>query len=84
MWCSTVGCMVALTLGLLTLPFVTTAQPRGHIPRVAVLEPTSQARPAPCLFAFQQGLRVCFRLARVNLDFPWPTVILIQSRRGTR
>jgi putative ABC transport system substrate-binding protein len=43
-------------LGLLTVP-LTTAQPQGKIPRVAVLEPTSQARPAPCLFAFQQGLR---------------------------
>ena len=23
---------------------------------------------------------VCFRLARVNLDFPWPTVIFINGR----
>jgi putative ABC transport system substrate-binding protein len=48
--------MVTLTLSLLTLPFVTTAQPRGHIPRGAVFEPTSQERPAPRVFAFQQGL----------------------------
>src|SRR6266581_5237873 len=57
MWYSAVGCIVTLTLSLLTSPLATTAQPRGKIPRVAVLEPTSQERPAPCLFAFQQGLR---------------------------
>jgi putative ABC transport system substrate-binding protein len=66
--------MVALTLGLLTLPFVTTAQPRGHIPRVAVLEPTSQARPAPCLFAFQQGLR--------DLGYVEGQTILLDYRYG--
>jgi putative ABC transport system substrate-binding protein len=54
---SAVGFVVALTVSLLAAPLATTAQPRGHIPRVAVLEPTSQAHPAPCLFAFQQGLR---------------------------
>src|SRR6266849_2231455 len=57
MWYSTVGCIVTLTLSLLAAPCATTAQPRGTIPRVAVLVPTSQEHPAPCLFAFQQGLR---------------------------
>ena len=57
MWYSAVGCLVTLTLSLLTAPLAINAQPRGKIPRVAVLEPTSQERPAPCLFAFQQGLR---------------------------
>jgi ABC transporter substrate binding protein len=52
-----VGYLVTLTLSLLTAPLATTAQPQGKLPRVAVLEPSSQARPAPCLFAFQQGLR---------------------------
>jgi putative ABC transport system substrate-binding protein len=56
MWCSIVG-LITFTLGLLTVPLATTAQPRGKIPRVGVLEPTFQERPAPCLFAFQQGLR---------------------------
>jgi ABC transporter substrate binding protein len=45
-----------LTLSLLAAPLATTAQPRGNLPRIGVLEPTSQERPAPCLFAFQQGL----------------------------
>ena len=57
MWYSAVGFLVTLTLSLLTAPLAINAQPRGKIPRVAVLEPTSQERPAPCLFAFQQGLR---------------------------
>ena len=57
MWYSAVGCIVTLTLSLLVAPLATTAQPRGKIPRVAVLEPTSQEHPVPCLFAFQQGLR---------------------------
>ena len=57
MWCSTLGCLVMLILSLLAAPLATTAQPRGKIPRVAVLETTSQERPTPCLFAFQQGLR---------------------------
>jgi putative ABC transport system substrate-binding protein len=46
-----------VTLALLVAPLAATAQPRGNIPKVGVLEPTSQARPAPCLIAFQQGLR---------------------------
>jgi putative tryptophan/tyrosine transport system substrate-binding protein len=57
MWYSAVGFLVTLTLSHLVAPLVTTAQPRGKIPRVGVLEPTSQQRPAPCIFAFQQGLR---------------------------
>src|SRR5712691_2034230 len=57
MWQRIVGCVVTLTLSLLTAPLATTAQPREKIPRVAVLDPTSQERPTPCLFAFQQGLR---------------------------
>jgi putative ABC transport system substrate-binding protein len=57
MWYSAVGCIVILTLSHLLAPLTTTAQPRGAMPRVGVLEPTSQQRPAPCIFAFQQGLR---------------------------
>jgi len=56
MWYSAVGGIVTVTLSLLAMPCAITAQPRGKIPRVGVLEPTSQAHPAPCLFAFQQGL----------------------------
>jgi putative ABC transport system substrate-binding protein len=48
---------VTLTLSLLAVPFTTPAQPRGKIPRVAVLDTGSHERPSPCLFPFQQGLR---------------------------
>jgi len=74
MWYSAVGCIVTLTLSLLAAPLATTAQPRGHIPRVAVLEPTSQERPAPCLFAFQQGLR--------DLGYVEGQTILLDYRYG--
>ena len=57
MWWSGIGCLVTLILSLLAAPLATTAQPQGKVPRVAVLEPTSQEHPAPCLPAFQQGLR---------------------------
>jgi putative ABC transport system substrate-binding protein len=57
MWCSALGCLVTLILSLLVAPLAAEAQPRGNLPRVAVLEPTAQEHPAPCLFAFQQGLR---------------------------
>jgi putative tryptophan/tyrosine transport system substrate-binding protein len=57
MWCSAVRCIMILTLSLFAVPLATTAQPRGKIPRVAVLDPTFQARPSPGLLAFQQGLR---------------------------
>ena len=49
--------IVTLTLSLLVASLATNAQPRREIPRVGVLEPTSQERPAPCILAFQQGLR---------------------------
>src|SRR5262245_57488411 len=49
--------IIMLALGVLVAPAVTTAQPRGKIPRVGVLEPGSQQRPSRCLPAFQQGLR---------------------------
>ena len=74
MWCSTLGCLVMLILSLLVAPLATTAQPRGKIPRVAVLEPTSQAHPAPCLFAFQQGLR--------DLGYVEGQTILLDYRYG--
>src|SRR2546429_5398389 len=57
MWCSAVGCIATLILSLLVAPRATPAQPRGTIPRVAILVPTSQEHPTPCLLAFQQGLR---------------------------
>jgi putative ABC transport system substrate-binding protein len=74
MWYSAVGFMVTLTLSLLVAPRATTAQPWGNIPRVGVLERTSQERPAPCLFAFQLGLR--------DLGYVEGQTILLDYRYG--
>src|SRR2546425_2615186 len=74
MWYSAVGCLVILTLSHLVAPLATTAQPRGKVPRVGVLEPTSQERPAPCIFAFQQGLR--------DLGYVEGQTILLDYRYG--
>ncbi len=54
---TTLALSIMLAFGVLVAPAVTTAQPRGKIPRVGVLDPGSQPRHADCLPAFQQGLR---------------------------
>jgi putative ABC transport system substrate-binding protein len=55
MWCSTVGCIVALTLSLLAAPLAAEAQSVGQMPRVGVLAPGVPL--GPCVEAFRQGLR---------------------------
>jgi putative ABC transport system substrate-binding protein len=58
MSCSTVGCIVTLTLSLLAMALAATAQPAGKVPRISWL--TTGVRPAgphPLLEAFRQGLR---------------------------
>jgi putative tryptophan/tyrosine transport system substrate-binding protein len=57
MWSCAVGYLVTLTLSLLAAPLLATAQPRGKLPLVGVLEPGRQQPPGRCLPAFQQGLR---------------------------
>jgi putative ABC transport system substrate-binding protein len=49
--------ILTLALSIGVAPVVATAQPRGNIPLVGVLEPGSQEQYADCLPAFQQGLR---------------------------
>ena len=58
MWCSTVGVMVTLTLSILAVPLVTTAQPAGKVYRIGFLSP-GLPRPDrdPPVDAFRQGLR---------------------------
>jgi len=52
-----IGLIVTLVLAM-PLPLgIVMAQPRGKIPRLGLLDPSPQQRPAPCLPAFQQGLR---------------------------
>jgi len=59
MRCNTLGCLAMLILSLLAAPLATTAQPRGKIPRVGVLDPgrPDEQSPSVCHPAFQQGLR---------------------------
>ncbi len=52
-----VAFLVPLTLSVLAAPLVTTAQPRGTLPLVGVLEPLHRQRPAGCMINFQRGLR---------------------------
>jgi ABC-type uncharacterized transport system substrate-binding protein len=54
---SVIGLILTLAFNVLVAPAVITAQPRGKIPRVGVLESGSQQRHVGCLPAFQQGLR---------------------------
>jgi len=56
MWYGTAGCIIAFTLSLLAAPLPATAQPRGTIPRVGVLDPNFPPGPS-CLAGLRQGLR---------------------------
>ncbi len=56
MWGSTIGCIVTLTLSLLTVPLTSQAQPAAHVPRLGLLMPGSASGYASRLEAFQHGL----------------------------
>jgi putative ABC transport system substrate-binding protein len=55
MWCSTVGIIVTLALGLLWAPLAAHAQQPEKLPRIGLLRPGSP--PDPYVDAFRQGLR---------------------------
>jgi putative tryptophan/tyrosine transport system substrate-binding protein len=58
MWCSTVGCIITLTLSLLAAPLAAEAQQAGKVPRLGVLVPAEPPSPEePHLAAFRQALR---------------------------
>jgi putative ABC transport system substrate-binding protein len=57
MWYSVVGGLVTLTLSLLAVLCLATAQPQEKLPLVGVLEPGPQQPLTRCLQGFQQGLR---------------------------
>jgi hypothetical protein len=54
MSCSTLGCIVTLTLSLLAAPLM--AQPRSTVPRIGILPPAADAS-TPLWEAFRHGLR---------------------------
>src|SRR5262249_14887365 len=57
MWCSTIGGVVTLVLGLLAMPFAAEAQQPAKLPRIGYLTAASPAAQAGRLEAFRQGLR---------------------------
>ena len=57
MWGSTIGGIVTLILGLLTVPLTSQAQPAAHVPRLGLLIPSSFSASASRLEAFRHGLR---------------------------
>ena len=57
MWCSTVWCIVTLTLSLLAAPLAADAQQAGKVPRIGYLRVTSPSDRPPLLDAFRQRLR---------------------------
>jgi putative ABC transport system substrate-binding protein len=57
MWRSAVGCIVTLTLSLLTAPITVTAQPRSTVPRIGILTSGTITEVDPLWEAFRQGLR---------------------------
>ena len=58
MWYSAVGCIVALTLSLLTAPLAAHAQSAGKLPRIGVLAPgPPPGEPGRGAQRFRQALR---------------------------
>ena len=58
MWCSTVWCIVTLTLSMLIAPLLAVAQPAGKVPKIGFLSAGfATAFDARQLEAFTQGLR---------------------------
>jgi hypothetical protein len=49
--------LITLAGSLFVAPQAAQTQPRGHLPRLGVLDPGPHQRPAPCLPAFPQGRR---------------------------
>src|SRR5437762_5563861 len=57
MWCSTVWCIVTLTLSLLAAPLAAEAQQAGRVPRIGFLNLTSPSDRPSHLDSFRQRLR---------------------------
>jgi putative ABC transport system substrate-binding protein len=71
MWCSTIGGVVTLVLGLLALPFAAEAQQPAQPPRIGFLTATSPASLARSIEAFRQGLRELGYVEGQNLVIEW-------------
>ena len=72
MWCSTMGGVVTLVLGLLALPFAAEAQQPAQPPRIGFLIASSPAtQPPRNKEAFRQGLRELGYVEGQNLVIEW-------------
>jgi putative ABC transport system substrate-binding protein len=71
MWCSTIGGVVTLVLGLLALPFAAEAQQPAKPPRIGYLTAVSPAVIARSIEAFRQGLRELGYVEGQNLVIEW-------------
>jgi len=78
MWYSAIGCLVTLTLSLLTVPLTADAQPSAKVPRIGVLSsasPPATSTPSPWVqglrdLGYVEGQHIAFvyRYAEGNLD----------------
>jgi putative ABC transport system substrate-binding protein len=71
MWCSAVGGIFTLLLGLLATPGAVEAQPAQHIPRLGFLSGGSPAANAARVQTFRQGLRELGYVEGHNLVIEW-------------
>jgi putative tryptophan/tyrosine transport system substrate-binding protein len=71
MWCSAVGGIVTLILGLLATPFAVEAQQAKQIPRIGFLSAASSAALSARTEAFRQGLRELGYVEGENMVIEW-------------
>jgi putative ABC transport system substrate-binding protein len=71
MWCSAVGGIVTLILGLLATPFAVQAQPAKNVPRIGFLSAASPAALSARTEAFRQGLRELGYVEGKNIVIEW-------------
>src|SRR5712691_2194652 len=71
MWCSAVGGIVTLILGLLATPFAVQGQPAKNVPRIGFLSAASPAALSARTEAFRQGLRELGYVAGKNIVIEW-------------
>src|SRR2546425_2149204 len=71
MWCSAVGGIVTLILGLLATPFAVQGQPAKNVPRIGFLSAASPAALSARTEAFRQGLRELGYVAGKNIIIEW-------------
>src|SRR5262249_50256007 len=70
MWCSTLGCIVTLTLSLLVAPLAADAQPASKLPRIGVIV-TSGVPPSCSIRPFLDALQALGYVAGQTISIAW-------------